>query len=261
MFVPCRPGPVGSVLLRPAPAESCWPSCCATTSGLQPVERRAGRSTIAMSWPPISLESSAGLDRRPHARLVGDVGGEEDLHLAGDLLDRLVGRVARVTERGPDPLGDVVEPVAPPLERRQQRLVRAVHLVGDAHALGLLELLVGLHAVARDRRLQILRGLAAALAEQLEELGADLLAGVARDGRDLAVVVLERVLLGRAAAALDHEDEQQQHNDQADRGDRLAYADGLGVGGDVPTRSAARPRCPGAGLVVLVEEGHVGAQV
>ena len=35
----------------------------------------------------------------------------------------------------------------------------------------------------------------------------------------------------------------------------------LGVGGDVPARGAAWPRRPAAGLVVLVEEGHVGSQV
>ena len=57
-----------------------------------------------------------------HARLVVDVGGEEDLHLAGDLLDRLVGGLALVAERGADPLGDVVQAVAAPLERDQQRL-------------------------------------------------------------------------------------------------------------------------------------------
>ena len=97
-----------------------------------------------MSWPPISASSSAALIAGMHARLVVHVGREEDLHLAGDRLDRLVGGLALVAERGPDPLRDEVQAVAAPLERHQQRLVRAAHLVGDVQALGLGELLVGL---------------------------------------------------------------------------------------------------------------------
>ena len=65
---------------------------------------RAGTASGAISWPPISFVVERRLDERHHARLVDHVGGEEDLHLAGDLLDRLVGRVALVAERGADPL-------------------------------------------------------------------------------------------------------------------------------------------------------------
>ena len=144
MLVPCRPGPVGSFLSRPEPADSCWPSWLGDDVGLQPVDRRQEDRRRDV-LPADLLVVERGLDRRTHARLVGDVGGEEDLHLARDLLDRLVGGLALVAERGADPLGDEVEPVAAPLERDQQRLVRAAHLVRHVEALGLRELLVGLH--------------------------------------------------------------------------------------------------------------------
>ena len=66
------------------------------------------------------------------AGAVDDVGGQEHLHLAGDLRGRLVGGVALVAERGADPLGDAVEAVAAELERHEQRLLRALHLSGTS---------------------------------------------------------------------------------------------------------------------------------
>ena len=106
------------------------------------------------------------------------------------LLDRGVGGVALVAERGADLLGDLVEPVAAPLERDQRRLLGALHLARDVEPRGLVVLLLGLHAVAGDVRLQVLRRVAAALGEQLEERRADLARGLVADRGDLAVVVL-----------------------------------------------------------------------
>src|ERR687886_629869 len=105
--------------------------------GLGPVEgRQEARRRRLLTGDLVAVER--GADQRAHAGLVGDVGGQEDLHLAGDLLDRLVRGVTRVAERRADALRDVVQAVAAPLERGQQRLLGALHLVGHVEALRLL---------------------------------------------------------------------------------------------------------------------------
>ena len=115
------------------------------------------------------------------------------------------------------------------------------------------------HAVARDLRLQLLRLGAAALLEQLEErLRRPAARGVGGDRRELAVVVLQRVLALAVAARVHEEQQQEQHEDAADERDPAADQKRLGICcGDAAAGRArsARPRGP-AGLVVLVEEGQ-----
>ena len=108
--------------------------------------------------------------------------------------------------------GDALEPVAAPLERDQRRLLGALHVARHVEPRRLVVLLLGLDAVAGDVRLQVLRR--AALGEQLEERGADLLGRVVADRRDLAVVVLQRVVVPAVLARLDDEAEQE-HEEHA----------------------------------------------
>jgi len=159
-------------------------------------------------------------------------------------------------ERGADLLGDRGEPVAAVLERQQQRLVGALHLVGHREVLGLLELRLRLHAVAGDVGLKVRGRVARGLAEQLEERRADLLVGLLDDRGDLAVVVLQRVLLARARAGAhpEEQDEQQQH-DAADRGS-APHQQRVVVRWRTPDRRTAARSRAAPGLVVLVEEGH-----
>ena len=83
--------------------------------------------------------------------------------------------------------------------------------------------------------------------------------GLGGDRRQLAVVVLERVLLLRVAARVDRDDQQQEHEDAADHRDRAADQERLAIGCR-RRATASRPRTSWArgpaGLVVLVEEGQ-----
>ena len=127
-------GPVGSFLSRPEPADSCWPSWLATTSACS--QSIDGRKIDGVVLPADLLVVERGLDRRTHARLVGDVGGEEHLHLARDLLDAW----STSSPESPSACGPArmnSSPSTPPLERGEQRLVRAAHLVRHVEALGL----------------------------------------------------------------------------------------------------------------------------
>jgi hypothetical protein len=105
--------------------------------------------------------------------------------------------------------------------------VRPAHLVGHVEVLGLAVLRLGLHAIARDRGLEVLRRPAAALREQLEERLADLPLGLGGHGGELAVVVAQRVLLLRGAAGVDRHHQQQQEDDDRDAGHGAADQQGL----------------------------------
>ena len=77
------------------------------------------------------------------------------------------------------------------------------------------------------------------IAEQVEERLADLLVGGAHERADVAVVVLQRVLLGRVAAAADDEDEQDEDEDAAAEHTHGESARSGGPGG--AAAAAARP--------------------
>ena len=226
--------------------------------GLHPVDVGQERRLADLLSADLVLVEG-GLDERDDAGLPRDVGGAEDRHLAGDRVDRGVRRLTFVAEGCADLLGDLVEPVAAPFERDQRRLLRALHLARDVERGGAIVLLLGLHAERRDLRLEVLRRAATALGQGLEERGSDLLRGFGGDRRQLAVVVLERVLLLRVAARVDRDDQKQEHEDAADQRDRAADQERLAVG-CCRRATASGPRASGArapaGLVVLVEEGQ-----
>ena len=197
MPVPCRPGPVGSSLLRPAPAESCWPSCCGHDVRLQPLER-------------------------------GQEGRLRDL-LAADLavverrLDRTVARASRRRRRRPGrPASGRRSAGSPRRRRRPSRRARcgsagrcsrgrrgatrarSAATAGrrasrrERRALGLLELC---SACTRKPEIAVCRSCGDSLPpwpRSRKNSAPTCVLGLVGDRRDLAVVVLERVLLGRA---------------------------------------------------------------
>ena len=167
------------------------------------------------------------LDQRDDALAVDHVGGEEHLHRAGDLVDRAVGRLGVRAQRGADLARDLLEPVAAHLHRDQERALRRGHVARRGDLLGLLVLLLRLDLVAGDLRRQVTR---ARVAQEVEERLADLAVGVAHDRGDVAVVVLERVLLGGVAAAVDDEDQQGDDDDEPAQEHELPDQHGLPVG-------------------------------
>ena len=133
------------------------------------------------SWPPISSLSSAclmnGITRVSQAT-------SEAVNACiwpAMLLDRGVGRLALVAERGRISCGDLVEPVAAPLERDQQRLLGAAHVVRDVELLRPARALLGLHAVARDLVCRSCGESPAPSVSSCEERRADLARGLVAD--------------------------------------------------------------------------------
>ena len=85
------------------------------------------------------------------ARCVDHVGGEEGLHLAGDLADRRVGGSPVVAERGADCSAIFVERRRGAARGRSAATAgRRFISLGHVELLRLLDLLLGLHAVAGD---------------------------------------------------------------------------------------------------------------
>ena len=184
------------------------------------------------------------LDQRDHALAVDHVGRQEHLHRAGDLVDRAVGRLGVRAERRADLVRDLLEPVAAHLHRDQERALRRGHVARRGDLLGLLVLLLRLDLVAGDLGRQVTR---ARIAQEVEERLADLAVGVAHDRGDVAVVVLERVLLGGVAAAVDDEDQQRDDEDEPRPGARAAG----------PARSAGRGGPPWRSMTAGVGPGCV----
>ena len=182
--VPCRPGPVGSSPL--AAAVAARGELLAELGGdeLRPTSSEISRMNCdgSIVWPPTSASLSAVLDERADARLVQHVGGVERAHLAGDRLDRRVGRLALVAERRADVLGDLAS--AP--SRRSSSAISsdccaAAMSSGDAEACGLLERLLGRVLEADDLLIEVLRRLRRRPAPSLRRTPS---AGLARLGGD-----------------------------------------------------------------------------
>ena len=208
--VPCRPGAGSRPLLPLPPADSCWPSASATVAGWS--HSIPGRNWLCWSrWRADVGVAQRVLDQRDHALAVDHVGRQEHLHRAGDLVDRAVGRLGVRAERRADLVRDLLEPVAAHLHRDQERALRRGHVARRGDLLRLLVLLLRLDLVAGDLGRQVAR---ARVAQEVEERLADLAVGVAHDRGDVAVVVLERVLLGGVAAAVDDEDQQRDDEDE-----------------------------------------------
>src|SRR5215216_3908624 len=220
---------------------------------VEPLDSGEELRLLELLRPDVGL-AQRRLDQRQHARGVDDVGAQEHLHRARDLLDRLVGRLGVRAQRRAHAVGDRLEPVAAHLHRHQERPLRGRHVVGGVDPLGLLVLRLGLDAVAVDARGQIAL---ARVAEQVEERLADLTVGGAHDRCDVAVVVLERALARRVATAVDHEHKQRDDQDERAEQGELPYEHGLTVRNGAGARGRRSPGPdPGAGLVVLVEEGQ-----
>ena len=146
------------------------------------------------------------LDERRHALGVDDVGGEEGLHLAGDLVDRVPRRSARGRARRGSGRRSCVRPSARRLSTSSRLRWAALMSPGTSKALRALDVVLGGQAQLVDLHLQA----AASCARRrtaLEERLADRLVGVVDDRGDVAVVVLERVVLAAVQAALEAEDD------------------------------------------------------
>jgi hypothetical protein len=195
---------------------------------------------------------------RPGAepRLVDHVRGEEVLHGTGDLADRALRRLLVVAERRADARGDRRKAVAALLHGDEEGALGGHHLVRHVEPPRLLVLLLGLATVAVDRRLQVGGGLAARVAHELEERAPDLRVRLADDRPDLAVVVLERVLLGRLLAGAHDEDQQDGDDQEAAEQEPLPDEDRAAIRRRARTGRTAPGTDACAGLVVLVEEGQ-----
>ena len=207
-------------------------------------------------------------DERRDALGVHDVGGEERLHLRADVRDRLRGGLP-APERGRDLLGDAAQAVVAQAEDELEVALRGGHVAGHVERLRALEVLVGGQPELVDLEAEV-RRLALGVVQQLEERGADLAVGVLDHRGDVAVVVLEPVLLGAVAAAVDADRQQDEHEQgDAERHD-LARPCGLAVrrrgarAAAAPARGGGRTPRPGrpahaCGLVTLVEERQKAA--
>jgi hypothetical protein len=161
------------------------------------------------------------LDRREQHRqealCVEDVARVEQPVVRCDLFDRVAG--ALVAQRGRQQSRDCCETVRAQLERVDQVAVRVLQLARDAAVARAFRELDRLGAEAVDVVLQIDRALSGCLpAPQEAEDGVALLLRLLDVGRDLADVVLVRVLLADRRTALDQEEEQDDDDDaDADR--------------------------------------------
>jgi hypothetical protein len=184
---------------------------------VQPLERVGQEAALGDRLAADVVLVQRVLDARDDLLRVDDVGGDEGLHLARDLVHGS-GR-ARVAERRREALGDLRDAVAPQVEHEQEVLLGALHVARDVEALGPLVLAVGLDLELVDLRLEVerVRGVVAR-AQDLEEGLADGVVGLLDEHRDLAVVVLERALLTAREAAADAHHEEDEHED--DRPDR-----------------------------------------
>ncbi len=82
MFVPCRPGPGRLVLVAAGAGGQLLAELGRRRSRAAASRARAGTRERRDVLPADLVVVERGLDERDDARLVGDVGGEEDLHLA-----------------------------------------------------------------------------------------------------------------------------------------------------------------------------------
>ena len=258
---PCRPG-AGGWFGAPALAPMRW----ATRRG-QPRDV-AHELAVGDALAGDARVVERLLDQRRDARLVDDVRGQEVLHVPGDPRDGVPGRLAAAEGRR-EVGGDLAQALGAEVEREQELVVRGLHVVGDVEVARAAGVLVGREPQLVDLDLQVL-ALLGAVAEQAEERLADVAVGARDDRRDVAVVVLERVLLLARDAALDAEDDDDDQEQRDAQADGLADADGLAVG---PSHRLARWTLSAAvssssrtartwltrdacGLVTLVEERH-----
>src|SRR5919201_1391675 len=188
------------------------------------------------------------LDERRDPLRVDDVGGEERLHLAGDLVVGVLLRLPPALGAG-DLVGDLAQRRGAEVEHELEVALGGLDLVTRAQALGARGVLVGGEAQLVDLDLEV-AALARAVAHQLEERLHHPVVRVGDDRGDVPVVVLERALLAVVQAALDAEDDQD-HEEEADaEEDRLTdeqrlairWATGRPGRGRRPPRAGRRTR-------------------
>jgi hypothetical protein len=199
-------------------------------------------------------------DQRRDAQRVDHVRGQEGLHLARDLGEGGTRAGGLLAQRRGELGGDLRQRVAPQLEREDEVLLGLLHLVGHVELLGRLDLLLGVPAQRVDLHLEVLR-VGPAPRQVPEELGADRV-GLGDDLPRVRVVALERVLLLGGEAALDEDDEQDDHDQSDDARHDAANEDLLVLGRALAARPGTACACSGtatafaARFVTLVEEGH-----
>ena len=200
-------------------------------------------------------------DQRGDALGVDDVGGQEDLHLAGDAADRR-DRGGLVAERLGELVADLLDALGAEVHDQLEVVLGRGDVVGRVELAGALGVVVGDEPHLVDRERDVLGR--AALGEHVEELLGDRAVRALDDRRDLAVVVLQRVLVARAGAALDEEQQQDRDDGQAAEEHELAPAGDVGRG-RTAGRTAGGRRTAGPGgtgdsrgfVGLVVEEGHV----
>ena len=177
------------------------------------------------------------------------------------LVDRVLGGLP-AAERGGDLVGDLGQALGAQVEHELEVALGRAHVAGDVERLRALDVVLGGQAQLVDLDLQ-LRRVARAVGHALEERLAHRLVGVVDDRRDVAVVVLQRVVLAAVEAALEAEDDEDGEDRERAEADRLAQAGGLAIRWGSRTTAAcgggrtARPRgarSHSCGLVTLVEE-------
>ena len=199
-------------------------------------------------------------DQRRHALGVDDVGGQELLHLPGDLDDRSLAGPAGGLGGG-ELLGDLAQGVAAQLEHQQEVGLGRLHVVGHVELARPRHQLLADDPQLVDLRLEVGRVAAGrrAARQGLEERLARLVVGLLDQRADVAVVRAQRVELRAVQAAADPDDQEDDHHQDDARRHALADARRLGIGrGGHATAAAAggAARTRSAGLAALFEEGH-----
>ena len=240
-----------------------WSAVATLVGSSQSIE---GRNWLELScWPPspptvIPARAERADDLRDGVVLVEHIGGVEAGHLGRDRVDRVLPRLG--LERRADLVGDVAHPVLAHLERGDEVLLGALHLVGSAQALGVAEFSGG-RADRLSEALREARGVARPPGERVEEVRTGLDRARVQRG-DAVVVVLERAFPSAGLAAVDEDRDQDDRDHDHDRKADAADHDRLTVPGRRRTatttaRRSSAARCRpwrGTSLLGLVEERH-----
>ena len=151
-------------------------------------------------------------DQRSDPLRVDHVRGQEDLHVAGDVRQRLLAFAAQRCRRQ---RGELRERFGPQVQREQQVALRCRHRPRHAQALGARGEVLRLDALLVDLDLHVQRRLGACAGKRREQRRCDAFVVFVRDLAQGAVVVAQRLLLFAFQAAVDDQDDhdQQDHPD------------------------------------------------
>ena len=218
----------------------------ARPSRVEPAEVRQEAASRWIVCPPISSSSSACWMSGSDAARVDDVGGEERLHLAGDREHRRLGRRRR---RSTARCGSARRSCPSPPRRGR---ATAAGCAARASCRRARRSSRPRRVCASARRRSWLICVCTSTGDVPPVVSASkncvgVGVGLLDDARDVAVVVLQRVLLAAVEAAVDAEHEHDDH-DQADaRRDEAAHAQLLGVRARPAAAARSRARVAGCG--------------